>query len=150
MDPQGSPQDVQRCDLCMNTIADSYCDFCLVNLCKPCIGEHISDEYDKHKKVPFRHRKSTLIYLKCGTHPHKIFYLQCKNCNIFEKLISLSYEKRAFKLENQLASVDREYEKIMTEISKRGEEWHRDCQQNENQSKCSKGVYKRHFTETFE
>lgn len=60
MDPQGSPKDVQRCDICMNTIADSYCDFCFVNLCKPCIGEHISDEYDKHKKSPFPTSKINL------------------------------------------------------------------------------------------
>lgn len=68
---------------------------------------------------------------------------------MFENLISSSYEKHAFELENQLANVDREYEKVTTEISKRGEEWHRYCQQNENQSQCSKGVYKRHFTEAF-
>ena len=61
-------QDVARCDLCKTTIAQSYCDFCHVNLCKPCIGEHFSDEYDKHKIVPIHKRKSTLMYLKCGTH----------------------------------------------------------------------------------
>lgn len=172
MDPQGSPQDVQRCDLCMTTIADSYCDFCLVNLCKPCIGEHIIDEYDKHKIVPFRHRKSTLIYPKCGTHPHKICDLQCKNCNIvvcsscltsdqhkghcfleisevyktkkeivkndlerFENSISPSYEKHTFELENQLAYVEREYDRITTEISKRGEEWHREIDNIVNKMK---------------
>lgn len=44
----------------------------------------------------------------------------------FENLISPSYEKHAFELENQLAFVDRECEKLTTEISKRGEEWHRE------------------------
>ncbi|XP_034309589.2 uncharacterized protein [Magallana gigas] len=46
-----------------------------------CIGKHISDGYDKHKIVPFQERRSTLIYPKCGTHPHKTCELQCKNCN---------------------------------------------------------------------
>nr|XP_034317785.1 uncharacterized protein LOC105323897 isoform X3 [Crassostrea gigas]XP_034317786.1 uncharacterized protein LOC105323897 isoform X3 [Crassostrea gigas] len=81
MDPRSSAQDVHRCDLCETAIVHSYCDFCHVNLCKLCIGEHISDGYDKHKIVPFGERRSTLIYPKCATHPHKNCDLQCKNCN---------------------------------------------------------------------
>nr|XP_022296617.1 uncharacterized protein LOC111106294 [Crassostrea virginica]XP_022296618.1 uncharacterized protein LOC111106294 [Crassostrea virginica]XP_022296619.1 uncharacterized protein LOC111106294 [Crassostrea virginica] len=82
MDPDYSAQDVARCDICKTAIAQSYCDFCHANLCKPCIGEHISDEYDKHKIVPIHKRKSTLIYPKCGTHPNKTCEYQCKDCNI--------------------------------------------------------------------
>nr|XP_022300423.1 uncharacterized protein LOC111108678 [Crassostrea virginica] len=83
MDPDYSAQDGARCDLCKTAIAQSYCDFCHVNLCKPCIGEHISDEYDKHKIVPILQRKSTLIYPKCETHQSKTCEYQCKDCNIF-------------------------------------------------------------------
>ncbi|XP_078341481.1 uncharacterized protein LOC111108663 [Crassostrea virginica] len=83
MDPDYSAQDVARCDLCKTAIAQSYCDFCHVNLCKSCIGEHISDEYDKHKIVPILQRKSTLIYPKCQTHQSKTCEYQCKDCNIF-------------------------------------------------------------------
>ncbi|XP_061175869.1 uncharacterized protein LOC133184806 [Saccostrea echinata] len=84
MDPHHSAQDVIRCDLCETAIVQMYCDFCHVNLCKPCIGEHIADEYDKHKIVPFDQRKSTLIYPKCATHMHpsKTCELQCKECDI--------------------------------------------------------------------
>ncbi|XP_065938132.1 uncharacterized protein [Magallana gigas] len=81
MDPQNSAQDVYRCDLCETAIVHSYCDFCHVNLCKPCVVDHISDGYDKHKIVPFQERRSTLIYPKCETHPHKMCELQCKDCN---------------------------------------------------------------------
>ncbi|XP_065930019.1 uncharacterized protein [Magallana gigas] len=81
MDPRSSAQDVHRCDLCETAIVHSYCDFCHVNLCKLCIADHISDGYDKHKIVPFQERRSTLIYPKCATHPHKNCDLQCKNCN---------------------------------------------------------------------
>ncbi|XP_052676185.1 E3 ubiquitin-protein ligase Midline-1-like [Crassostrea angulata] len=81
MDPHSSAQDVHRCDLCETAIVHSYCDFCHVNLCKPCILDHILDEYDKHKIVPFKERRSTLVYPKCRTHPHKICDLLCKNCN---------------------------------------------------------------------
>ncbi|XP_052677841.1 uncharacterized protein LOC128158901 [Crassostrea angulata] len=84
MDPHSSAQDVHRCDLCETAIAQSYCDFCHVNLCKPCIGEHISDEYETHKIVRFQDRRSTLIYPKCMTHTTKNCEHQCKNCdNIF-------------------------------------------------------------------
>ncbi|XP_022323869.2 uncharacterized protein LOC111124896 [Crassostrea virginica] len=83
MDPKYSAQDVARCDLCKTAIAQSYCDFCHVNLCKLCIGEHISDEYDKHKIVPILQRKSTLNYPKCEIHQNEICQYQCKDCNIF-------------------------------------------------------------------
>ncbi|XP_052679629.1 uncharacterized protein LOC128160358 [Crassostrea angulata] len=81
MDPHNSAQDVHRCDLCETAIVHSYCDFCHVNLCKPCVVDHISDGYDKHKIVPFKERRSTLIYPKCETHPQKMCELQCKDCN---------------------------------------------------------------------
>ncbi|XP_078339251.1 uncharacterized protein LOC111108040 [Crassostrea virginica] len=82
MDPDYSAQDVARCDLCKTAKAQSYCDFCNVNLCKPCIGEHISDEYDKHKIVAIHQRKSTLIYPKCQTHQNENCKYQCNDCNI--------------------------------------------------------------------
>ncbi|XP_034305026.2 tripartite motif-containing protein 2-like [Magallana gigas] len=84
MDPLSSAQDIPRCDLCETANVHSYCDFCHVNLCKPCIGDHISDGYDKHKIVPFKERRSTLIYPTCEIHPHKNCDFQCEDCgNIF-------------------------------------------------------------------
>ncbi|XP_078341681.1 uncharacterized protein LOC111110081 [Crassostrea virginica] len=83
MDPNYSAQDVTRCDLCKTAIAQNYCDFCHVNLCKPCIGEHISDDYKKHIIVPIFERKSTLIYPKCETHKNKNCKYQCQDCDIF-------------------------------------------------------------------
>eukprot|EP00105_Crassostrea_gigas_P035847 XP_019919995.1 PREDICTED: uncharacterized protein LOC105321134 isoform X2 [Crassostrea gigas] len=164
MDPLSSAQDVHRCDLCETAIVHSYCDICHVNLCTPCIGEHISDGYDKHKIVPFKERRSTLIYPKCRTHSHKFCEFQCVNCNnilicsscmaseqhmshkfveiaeIYKKnkeaiekdavelenSIFPTYEEIALDLENQLASLDGGYEKLITEISKQGEQWHRE------------------------
>nr|XP_034305060.1 uncharacterized protein LOC117682152 [Crassostrea gigas] len=81
MDPHSSAQDVHRCDLCETALVHSYCDFCHVNLCKPCVVDHISDGYLKHIIVPFQKRRSTLIYPKCETHQHRICEFQCKDCN---------------------------------------------------------------------
>lgn len=71
MDPRSSAQDVHRCNICETAMVHSCCDFCQVNLCKPCVVDHISEEYDKHKIVPFKEGRSTLIFPKCGMHKHK-------------------------------------------------------------------------------
>ncbi|XP_052677900.1 uncharacterized protein LOC128158951 [Crassostrea angulata] len=164
MDPHSSAQDIPRCDLCETAIVHSYCDFCHVNLCKPCVVDHISDGYHKHVIVPFQERRSTLIYPKCETHPHKNCKFRCKDCNnilvcsscmasekhgrhkfievteiyktkkevikddteVLENRISPSYEDIALDLENQLANLDGEYEKLTSAMSKQGEQWHRE------------------------
>lgn len=82
MDPRDSAQDVVLCDVCKDNVVQSYCALCDVNLCKPCIGDHISDDYDKHKIVPYRQRKSTLIFPICKTHLKETCKLHCKTCNI--------------------------------------------------------------------
>ncbi|XP_078341254.1 uncharacterized protein LOC111107984 [Crassostrea virginica] len=171
MDPGYSAQDVARCDLCKTAIAQNYCDFCHVNLCKPCIGEHISDDYSKkHIIVPFQQRRSTLIYPKCTAHRNEDCKYQCKNCNIFvcfecvvsnqhqghqysklediftalkmqiekdddelENLILPKYEEIAVDLHSQIASLDGEYEKLTTEMSKLREEMHREVDNAINQ-----------------
>nr|XP_034307652.1 tripartite motif-containing protein 2-like [Crassostrea gigas] len=81
MDPDLSFQDLVRCDLCEDNVVQNYCDYCYVKLCKLCIGEHISDEYDKHKIVPFQQRKSTLIFPNCKKHSKETCKLQCMSCN---------------------------------------------------------------------
>nr|XP_022297157.1 uncharacterized protein LOC111106672 [Crassostrea virginica]XP_022297158.1 uncharacterized protein LOC111106672 [Crassostrea virginica] len=164
MDHDYGAQDVARCDLCKTAIAQSYCDFCHVNLCKPCIGEHISPDYGKHIIVAIHQRKFTLIYPKCETHQHKTCEYQCKDCNSFlcsrclaskqhnqehefleleevfsskkehikgdtkelENQILPAYEDIANDLEMQIASLDDEYKKLTTEMSKQREEIHRE------------------------
>nr|XP_022297460.1 probable E3 ubiquitin-protein ligase MID2 [Crassostrea virginica] len=120
MDPDYSAQDVARCKLCKTTIAQSYCDFCHVNLCRPCIGEHISDEYDKHKIVPFQQRKSTLIYPKCATHRNEDCKYQCKDCNIFvcfECVVSNQHQGHQYsKLEKMFTALKTQIEKDEDEL----------------------------------
>ncbi|XP_078341747.1 uncharacterized protein LOC111106674 [Crassostrea virginica] len=164
MDPDYSAQDVARCDLCKIAIAQSYCDLCHANICTPCIGIHISNEYDKHKIVAIHQRKSTLIYPKCESHQNKTCEYQCKDCSSFlcsrclaskqhnqehefleleevfsskkekikkdtkelESQILPVYEDIANDLEMQIASLDGEYKKLTTEMSKQREVIHRE------------------------
>ncbi|XP_062584004.1 tripartite motif-containing protein 2-like [Saccostrea cucullata] len=83
MDPRTSAQDVMRCDLCETAVVQMYCDTCLVNLCKACVGEHVSDDLSKpHKIVDFRDRKSTPLYPSCKTHDKEHCTMYCNQCDI--------------------------------------------------------------------
>lgn len=77
MDPHSSAQDVLRCDLFEIEIVHSYCDFCYVNLCKPCV-EDILDKYYDHKK-PFKQRMSTLRNAK---------HINRKHANISTRIVT--------------------------------------------------------------
>eukprot|EP00105_Crassostrea_gigas_P034109 XP_019918257.1 PREDICTED: uncharacterized protein LOC105349196 [Crassostrea gigas] len=119
MDPRSSAQDVHRCDLCETAIVHSYCDICHVNLCVPCIGKHISDGYEKHKIVPFQERRSTLIYPKLRTHPHKTCESQCMDCdNIFvcsSCMASEQHGRHKFKEITEVYKTKKEVIKMDTE-----------------------------------
>ncbi|XP_062569905.1 E3 ubiquitin-protein ligase TRIM45-like [Saccostrea cucullata] len=83
MDPRTSTQDVMRCDLCETAVVQMHCDTCLVNLCKACVGEHISTGESKdHKVVKFQDRNSTHIYPTCTTHDKKQCEMYCTQCDI--------------------------------------------------------------------
>ncbi|XP_062567269.1 uncharacterized protein LOC134229532 [Saccostrea cucullata] len=83
MDPRTSAQDVMRCDLCETAVVQMHCDTCLVNLCKACVGEHIStDESKDHKVVKFQSRKSTPLYPRCTFHSRERCKMFCKQCDI--------------------------------------------------------------------
>ncbi|XP_062612215.1 E3 ubiquitin-protein ligase TRIM45-like [Saccostrea cucullata] len=85
MDPRTSAQDVMLCDLCETAVVQMHCDTCLVNLCKACVGEHIStDESKDHKVVKFDSRKSTLLFPGCESHSHdeERCEMYCNQCDI--------------------------------------------------------------------
>ncbi|XP_062612671.1 E3 ubiquitin-protein ligase TRIM45-like [Saccostrea cucullata] len=83
MDPHTSAQDVMRCNLCETALIQMHCNTCLVNLCKACVGEHVSADLSKpHKIVDFKDRKSTPIHPKCKSHNKERCDMYCKKCAI--------------------------------------------------------------------
>lgn len=80
MDPQHSAQDVLRCDQCDALVPKLYCDICHHNLCKNCVGEHLLDESKKHNVVPFKNRRSTVLYPICQKHTTRQCELFCEQC----------------------------------------------------------------------
>ncbi|XP_062592014.1 uncharacterized protein LOC134253507 [Saccostrea cucullata] len=84
MDPLDRAQVLLLCDLCQTAALQSHCELCQINLCKACVGEHLSDSSKRHKVVPYKHRKSTpnVNYPKCPYHTQKHCELYCEKCDI--------------------------------------------------------------------
>ncbi|XP_061176047.1 E3 ubiquitin-protein ligase arc-1-like [Saccostrea echinata] len=82
MNPQHSAQDVQRCEICDVAVVEMYCTSCPFNLCKTCVGNHLSDEPQKHKIIKYQDRKTVLIYPKCNIHPQDRCENYCEDCDI--------------------------------------------------------------------
>ncbi|XP_056007633.1 E3 ubiquitin-protein ligase TRIM36-like [Ostrea edulis] len=82
MHPRRSAQEVLLCDLCETVPLQSHCELCNINLCKACVGEHLSDLSKDHKVVPFLRRKATPNYPKCPDHADKHCEIYCEKCDI--------------------------------------------------------------------
>ncbi|XP_056004013.1 E3 ubiquitin-protein ligase TRIM71-like [Ostrea edulis] len=82
MHPRRSAQEVLLCNLCETVPLQSRCEVCNINLCKACVGEHLSDSSKKHNVMPYLQRKSTPNYPKCPKHVEKYCEHHCENCDI--------------------------------------------------------------------
>ncbi|XP_062620419.1 E3 ubiquitin-protein ligase TRIM71-like [Saccostrea cucullata] len=71
-----------QCDLCKITALQSHCEFCQVNLCKACVGEHLSDSSKRHNVVSYKHRSSAPYYPKCPDHTDTHCEFHCAKCDL--------------------------------------------------------------------
>ncbi|XP_062601303.1 uncharacterized protein LOC134263022 [Saccostrea cucullata] len=81
MDPRTSAQELLLCDLCQTAALQSHCELCQINLCKACVGDHLSDSSKRHNVVPYKHRTFS-DFPKCQNHSKKQCELYCKKCDI--------------------------------------------------------------------
>ncbi|XP_061168607.1 tripartite motif-containing protein 55-like [Saccostrea echinata] len=119
MDPRTSAQDVMRCDLCETAVVQMHCDTCLVNLCKACVGEHIStDESKNHKVVKFNARKSTPLYPGCKFHNKQECTMYCNQCDIPVCIKCLASDKHlGHKLSEIVQIVEEKKDKIIKQLT---------------------------------
>lgn len=82
MDPRHSAQDVVLCDICDAPDPLLHCDFCEINLCKICVGEHLIDSTKKHQVVLYKERGSSPSYPYCCEHTKDQCKHWCEQCNI--------------------------------------------------------------------
>ncbi|XP_062602843.1 uncharacterized protein LOC134264567, partial [Saccostrea cucullata] len=95
MDPLDRAQVLLLCDLCERAALQSHCELCQINLCKACVGEHLSDSSKRHNVVPYKHRTSipNINYPKCPNHTKKHCELYCEKCDIPVCSTCISSEK---------------------------------------------------------
>ncbi|XP_055999117.1 uncharacterized protein LOC125653926 [Ostrea edulis] len=130
MHPRRSAQEVLLCDLCETIPLQSHCELCNTNLCKACVGEHLSDSSKRHNVVPFLQRKVTPNYPKCPKHPDKHCELHCEECNIPVCITCVSSGKHKGhdmsdileKLGAKTESLQKDLEELETRIYPRYEE----------------------------
>ncbi|XP_062591476.1 uncharacterized protein LOC134252961 [Saccostrea cucullata] len=123
MDPRYSAQDILRCDLCETALVQSHCELCHINLCKACVGDHLSDPSKNHRVVPYKAQTSTPNYPKCLNHASKLCELFCERCDISVCTTCVSSEKHhghAFTdILQKLSSKTKEIENDLKELEKR-------------------------------
>ncbi|XP_048748980.2 uncharacterized protein LOC125661144 [Ostrea edulis] len=136
MHPRRSIQQVLLCDLCETVPLQSHCEVCNINLCKACVGEHLSGSFERHNVMPYLQRKSTPNYPKCPEHAEKPCELHCENCDIHVCIKCVSSGKHEGhklsefpeKLSVKTQSLQKDLEELETRIYPRYEEMTYDVQ----------------------
>ena len=82
MDPHAVCQDIQRCEVCDNVIAELFCVFCDINLCRGCTGAHLAVDPEKHNIVKNIDKYTTLIFPLCVIHSEEQCKNYCQQCDL--------------------------------------------------------------------
>ncbi|XP_056002823.1 tripartite motif-containing protein 45-like [Ostrea edulis] len=136
MHPRRSAQEVLLCNLCEIVPLQSRCEVCNINLCKACVGEHLSDSSKQHHVMPYLQRKSTPNYPKCPKHANELCKHYCEDCDIPVCITCISSGKHKGhklsefleKLNSKTQSLQKDLEELQTRIYPRYEEMASDVQ----------------------
>jgi hypothetical protein len=85
-DPQAKAKDATRCQLCPSkarkSIAETVCNTCNVNLCKDCVGHHMTSKPTiRHDVVTFELMELEIILPQCKLHKEHKCDIHCKQCD---------------------------------------------------------------------
>ncbi|XP_056016222.1 uncharacterized protein LOC130053291 [Ostrea edulis] len=85
-DPLARAQDVKRCQLCpgkhRKSAAETVCNTCHVNLCKDCVGHHMtSNPTIRHDVVTFKFKILEIIPPPCKLHQEQKCEMFCEKCD---------------------------------------------------------------------
>ncbi|XP_062592810.1 E3 ubiquitin-protein ligase TRIM36-like [Saccostrea cucullata] len=147
MDPLDRAQVLLLCDLCKKAALQSHCELCHINLCKACVGEHLSDSCKRHNVVPYKHRTFAPYYPKCPNHTQKHCELYCEECDIpvcstcissgkhkghdlSDALQNLSFKKKHLRLDLKLQGkvIFSTYKKIASNIKAEKADLEKHCE----------------------
>ena len=130
MDSRNSGQDLIRCDLCDSPMPPLHCGLCHTNLCKACVGEHISDFSKEHKVVQFSERGANPVYPKCSPHSGKACELHCTKCDtpVCSLCVAESHQEHTF------SSILKTYTATKEKMKKDLEELLNDLRKYENRA----------------
>ena len=90
MDGHTSFQDIQRCQICDNGVAELFCVTCDTKLCRRCIGGHLTEEPEKHNIIKLLDKYTTLIFPVCAVHSQGRCKNYCKHCDLADCSICIS------------------------------------------------------------
>ncbi|XP_061180578.1 E3 ubiquitin-protein ligase TRIM71-like [Saccostrea echinata] len=123
MEPLKRAQVLLQCDLCQSDSLQSHCEFCQVNLCKACVGEHLSDSSQRHNVVPYKYRSSAPYYPKCPDHTNTHCEFYCEICDVPVCSTCISSDKHKghtfTDVLKKVRSKKKELEKDLEELEKR-------------------------------
>ncbi|XP_048748273.2 E3 ubiquitin-protein ligase TRIM36-like [Ostrea edulis] len=145
--PRRSAQYVLLCDLCEAAPVQSHCERCNINLCKACVGEHLSDTSKRHNVVSYLHRESTRNYSKCPKHADEHCKHYCEKCDIPICITCVSAGKHKGhdisdvleKLSSKTQSLQEDLEELETRIYPRYEKMASDIQTDKAQLETNYG-----------
>jgi hypothetical protein len=123
-------QDVKRCQLCpgkdIKSAAEIVCNTCHVDLCKECVGQHMTfNPTIRHDVVTFESRRFSILPSPCKRHKDRNCEMFCEDCDslvCLKCLVSGTHENHQVSQVSEIHSsrkeqIERDTEELETKIA---------------------------------